>query len=60
MGLDEYLDSDDPKEFDELETFEEADILYSIQKLIEAGYLNATNVSGFSRTTYHVTSVTWE
>ncbi|WP_323610924.1 DUF2513 domain-containing protein [Erysipelothrix enhydrae] len=43
----------------ELEEYEMDDILYTVEKLSEAGFLNCISASDLNRTDYSIRSITW-
>ncbi|MNW48340.1 hypothetical protein D3C74_257030 [compost metagenome] len=56
----EYIDSENHIEYDQIQKYQKSDFVYSVQKLIEANYINAGVLRTLDGDSYAVNSLTWD
>lgn len=54
-----YLDTDDVLNFSSLSKYSKRDIVYSVVKLSEAGYINTSDISGDDLTEFLISDITY-
>lgn len=57
---DECIDSEDHVEYEKISKYNKEDFIYTVQRLIEANFINVGVLSSFGGKSYSVNSLTWD